>query len=120
LFVGLFEDDDESSDDDDSDSELLTPKHENMSISSCCHGDATTGKTYKIKSVRDQEVQAIPQGIDGLVGSATEHMESIDEILGYKNLSAELNNLDVEPGTLGDSGISVWEESFTDLFPSLL
>ena len=47
-------------------------------------------------------------------------MESIDEILGYKNLSMELDNLDVEPDTLGDSGIGEWEESFTDLFPSLL
>lgn len=117
LFVGLFEDD-ESSDDDST--EFLQPKQENKCIPSCCHGDTTTGKTFKIKTVRDQEVQALPQGIDGLVGPASEPIESIDEILGYKNLSAELDNLDVEPGTLGDSGISVWEESFTDLFPSLL
>lgn len=117
MFVGLFEDADSSSEED---SEFLEPKQEHKIISSCCGGSSTTERSFKIKSVRDQDVQAIPQGIDGMVGSPADHMESIDDILGYKNLSMELNELDVEPGTLGDSGINVWEESFTDLFPSLM
>ncbi|KAK3750649.1 hypothetical protein QZH41_012826 [Actinostola sp. cb2023] len=115
LFVGLFEDDDSSSDDDE---ELLEPKQERNSMSSCCQ--KSNGRSFRIKSGRDQDIQAIPQGIDGMVGSPTDDIESIDEILGYKNLSMELDELDVEPGTLGDSGINVWEESFTDLFPSLM
>lgn len=118
LFVGLFEDAESSSDDD---SELLEPKQEHKHISACCQGSEIIGRPFKVESVRDSDTQCIPQGIDSLVGSAAEPMESIDEILGYKNISMELKELDVEPGTLGDSGISAWEESFTDLlFPSLM
>lgn len=116
MFVGLFEDAESSSDDD---SELLEPKQEHTKISSCCQGTGVIGRPIKFKSDRD-DIQALPQGIDGLVGSAVEPMQSLDEILGYKTISMELNELDVEPGTLGDSGMSEWEESFTDLFPSLM
>lgn len=116
LFVGLFEDADSSSD---SDSDFFEPKQEHKTISPCCGGSSASARSFK--SVRDQDLQALsPQGIDGMVGSPTDHMESIDEILEYKNISMELNELDVEPNTLGDSGINDWEESFTDLFPSLM
>lgn len=117
MFVGLFEDAESSSDDD---SDILEPKQEHKQISSCCQGSGIIGRPIKIESDRDHDIQALPQGIDGLVGSTIEPMQSIEEILGYKNISMELNDLDVEPGTLGDSGMSEWEESFTDLFPSLM
>lgn len=113
LFVGLFEDADSSSE---SDSEFLEPKQEHKTISSCCGSPNSSERSFKT----EQDIQAIPDGIDDMVGSTTEHMETIDELLGYNNLSMELNELDVDSGTLGDSGINVWEESFTDLFPSLM
>lgn len=117
MFVGLFEDADSSSDDD---SEIFEPKQEHKTITSCCRATSNGARSFKVKSARDQNIEAITtQEIDGIMGT-NDHIESIDDILGYKNMSMELNELDVEPSTLSDSGINVWEESFTDLFPSLM
>lgn len=114
LFVGVYEDDESS------DEEFLQPKQELKQ--SCRHGNKA-GSQLTIKPFGDQEVESFAQGLDHLVGQASEQLESLDEILNCKDMSMEmeLQRLDVEPGTLGDSGMNdVWEESFTDLFPALL
>lgn len=53
-----------------------------------------------------------------MVGQASGNMESLEEILNCKDINKELKELGIEQGNVGPD--MWWEESFPELFPSLL
>lgn len=53
-----------------------------------------------------------------MVGQASGNLEPLDEILSCKDINKELKELGIEQGTVEPD--MWWEESFPELFPSLL
>lgn len=98
---------------------LLQPKQEDKQLSSCCER-ITSGTTFscsaRLKRKRDEE-EAF-QDLEEVAGQTPNQLESLDELLNCKDINKELKELDFDQGTVGPD--MWWEESFPELFPSLV
>ena len=97
---------------------VLQPKQEDEQLTSCCErADSRTSLSGAGGLKRKTDGETF-KDIEEMVGQASEHMESLDELLNCKDINNELKELDFEQGTVGPD--MWWEESFPELFPSLL
>ena len=96
---------------------LIQPKQEDKLSSTCCQQNIADSSD-ELYSIAEQANQECSRDLATMMDQASENFETLDDLLACKDITKEIEELDDEPGTLGRD--TWWEESFTELFPSLL
>lgn len=97
---------------------LIQPKEEGKQLSSCCERIAGGTTLSNSTGLKRKSAEENFSSLEEVVGQASDKLESLDELLNCKDINGELKDLDFEQGTVGPD--MWWEESFPELFPSLV